>query len=223
MAKKPEPKGPKPPLPGLLKITVSFTGPGTPTPRAANILHARWADNVNHSQANINTVTTASEAAVISTLLPAMVSTWRYQSTVVQSLGGDGLEASAATATNGAVGTAAFPPAVAVCGSWITTATWRGGRPRTYLPGVPTTATTTAGGSQISGSSISGYSLAFANFLTAMNAITGSGIALALGFPSYYTNYTIRPVPLFFPFLGVRVHGRLDSQRRRTGKESTFP
>jgi hypothetical protein len=66
-------------------------------------------------------------------------------------------------------------------------------------------------------------------FLTQVNATTVTGGTISLGTISYF-NRTINPtppylrtVPVFFPYLGVKIHERLDSQRRRSGKESSFP
>jgi hypothetical protein len=43
-----------------------------------------------------------------------------------------------------------------------------------------------------------------------------------LGTISYQTAHAPRPTPVFRAFGVPHVHERLDSQRRRSGKESTF-
>jgi hypothetical protein len=223
MAKRAEPIGPKPPLPGLIKMQIFYRGPGTPTPIANNVLHARWADNLNHTQTAINNVLTALSSAVGLRIQPLVSNTWGFTGVNAVSLGGDGLQADFAMDVQGGVVEGALSPSVAVCASWTSAATWRGGKPRTYLPGVPSGAVVAAGESQLTTNSINGYRDGFSSFMADMNAVLDTGVALALGFPSYYHNYAFRPLPLFFPFTGVKVHGRLDSQRRRSGKERYFP
>jgi hypothetical protein len=223
MAKRSEPPGPKPSLPGLVKLQIIYTGPGTPTPIAANVMHGRWADNTNHSLTDLNTVLTALAGALGNNILPLLTTTWRRTSVVVQSLGGDGLEVFDSTAQSGTNATASFPPSVAITASWSSGATWRGGKPRTYLPGVPESAVVSPGAAQLTTNAITSYENAWSAFMNTMNGVLGGGIAFQLGFPSYYHNFQFRTPPLFFPFFGVKVHGRLDSQRRRTGKERYFP
>ena len=51
-----EPKGPKPFLPGLVKHDIMMSvNPGY-TYYAHCILHTKWSDNVNHSQADLDTL-----------------------------------------------------------------------------------------------------------------------------------------------------------------------
>lgn len=222
MARKPEPTGPKPPLVGLVKLQVNWTGPGTPTPIAANILHGRWADNLNHGAAALSTVVNGLQAAIVAHIIPLVATTWFNISNVAQSLGGDGLLAVNTTSTGGSTASTVLPANCTVASTWSSTATWRGGRPRTYWPGVPASNLTSGYDAALIPAAITGWTSGASTFMTAMNALTDGGVSFVLGFPSYYSKYAFRPVPLFFPFLGVRTHGRIDSQRRRLGKERYF-
>jgi hypothetical protein len=45
---------------------------------------------------------------------------------------------------------------------------------------------------------------------------------VTLGTISYHTGHAVRPTPLFREYINVAVHERIDSQRRRSGRESAF-
>jgi hypothetical protein len=44
-----------------------------------------------------------------------------------------------------------------------------------------------------------------------------------LGTLSFQTAHAVRPTPVFRPFGAAHVHERMDSQRRRSGRENLFP
>lgn len=106
---------------------------------------------------------------------------------------------------------------------------YRGGHPRIYLTGLASTdlASVTTWSNTI----ITNVQTAFTNFMTDINlyAAPASVGALQLGNLSYYLGYdrttrrsALRPSPLFSPFDRVAVHTRLDTQRRRLGKETAL-
>jgi hypothetical protein len=118
---------------------------------------------------------------------------------------------------------ASLPPQVSICISWQIAESYRGGKPRWYLPGIPTTAVTPAGSSTVD-SAYAGQLEAKATAL--MAAINGlvvvGGGTLTFGTISYHTGHALRPTPQFRTFINAKVHERLDSQRRRSGPESAF-
>jgi hypothetical protein len=153
-------------------------------------------------------------------------STWTLQNCTCHDLGGT--SASAVSTTPALPGTAAAAPFsanTAVVISWQWAPAIRGGRPRTYIPGIPQNAILTTGSSQLSSAYAGSMYAAAAAFLTSVNAHTPPGGAshMTLGAVSYYHGHAVRPTPVFNPFLSARVHERLDSQRRRLGKEATYP
>jgi hypothetical protein len=115
------------------------------------------------------------------------------------------------------------PPQSAICLSWKIAASYRGGKPRWYLPGIPFSAFVHQGDSTIS-STYANLLLGNASvFLGAFNGTLASGHAETLGTISFQSGHVARPVPFFRAFTDVAVHERVDSQRRRSGKESAFP
>jgi hypothetical protein len=222
MACKQEPPGAKPFLPGLIKAQMLYQSNNTPAAKAANVLHGRWSDSVNHPQADLNGWASALNSAWNADITTLFTADWSYLGCVVSSLGGDGLVANNTASTPGSFAGTSFPPQVAVCISWKAPLTARGGRARTYLPGIPTTATTSTKSPVLTSTYAGDVKAQAAAILSAMSTFTASGVNGALGVPSYYHSCQLRPVPLFFYFSAAVVHDRLDSQRRRSGKEALF-
>jgi len=116
------------------------------------------------------------------------------------------------------------PNQVCAVASYKIARRYRGGHPRTYWP-IGVQSDITAG---------SRWTTAFVplplNAVTAwvgnVNATNLNGAPLQHGCLSYYTrdpnnpgHSMLRPVPQFFPTQSVEFHGRVDTQRRRLGKE----
>jgi hypothetical protein len=64
---------------------------------------------------------------------------------------------------------------------------------------------------------------AASSFRNNINASVVSTFTPTLGTISYQSGHAPRPTPLWRSFLPPRIHERMDSQRRRNGKESSFP
>ena len=224
MVCKQEPAGAKPALPGLVKIQINYQTLGnTPVNRAANILHGQWLSKVNHPLADLQALTTYLMAQWV--LLPwqHFASQWAVVSITAKSLGGDGLEDTFTQQNQGAVSVVPLPPNAAVCLSWKSGITARGGRGRTYIPGVPSSALQFSQGSQLGSGFTSALRADAVTFFNNVDAHTIGGDSLIMGVPSYYSKCQLRPVPLFGIINDAVVHDRLDTQRRRLGKETQFP
>jgi hypothetical protein len=120
--------------------------------------------------------------------------------------------------TTARVGTGAGPQlpnlATAAVMNWRVDKYYRGGKPRSYLPGV--TSTNTTDYVHLTTSAINTYQSGMANFRTAVNAATSGGItAVALGTVSFISAKEWRSPPVFWPYLGVTVRSILGTQRRR--------
>lgn len=219
-----EPKGPKPPLAGGLKIQFNYTGTaGGLTFVAANVLHSLIAPGNLVTQALVSSLATSYKNAWSSNFPSSIASSWKLVNTTVTAVDGSGLQGQDNTNVPGTA-TGLYPPQCAVAITWKGAIPWRGGRPRTYLPGVPTSATS---GSSQSSALATSYTSALATsaiaFITTVNSFTIAGGSCTFGLISYYSRGAFRSTPLFVPLTTAVVHDRLDSQRRRSGKERTFP
>lgn len=205
-------------------MELHWQGPGTPTPIAANILHCKWNDNLNHSASDLTTLAARVSDSLASGNIYAQIATsWTKIGVLCVSVGGDGAQGSEGSPFPGTDASQSFPPNNAVCVSWTFTGAWRGGKPRTYVPGVPLDAVNTPGSAQLKPTYASNVRTTWLATLTLLNAITIGGVSPTFGFISYFHNYAFRPVPLFFNYGPPKVHERVDSQRRRSGKERYFP
>lgn len=111
-----------------------------------------------------------------------------------------------------------FPAQVAMVGSWHGNLRFRGGHFRTYWPFAVST-----DANSINGWSPTFIAAAVAGLTAFRTAINGSSIGAAsatlIGL-SYFTGGALRPTPLPVTISGVSVHGRIDTQRGRLGKEN---
>jgi hypothetical protein len=226
MVCKQEPAGKKPALPGLVKLDVmSQSTPSAnyqPVVIFHNILHVKWSDNSNHSAADLKTLATDFRGFWVTALGTYLSQNYQLQSITAQSLGGDGQEGvDGTTVAYGGVGVPCSPQC-AVAISWKAAFSWRGGRPRTYLGGIPTTALNVQGSGALTPTYAGNIATAGDALISQTATVSIGGASVALGFPSYYSNCQLRPTPLWYPFQSAVCHQRLDTQRRRLGKEAIY-
>lgn len=128
-----------------------------------------------------------------------------------------GASASVSVAIPGTLTGQALPIQAAMVASWHINLRYRGGHPRSYVPaGVPAS---TVNGNTWTSTFITSAVASMTGFLNGMNGISlggGSSFMIAV---SYHTAHAVRPTPLKNAVQSVSVHPRLDTQRRRLGKE----
>jgi hypothetical protein len=186
----------------------------------ANVFHYQLTTSGTISQADLDTWTTALQAA-FKTRLQAQLPTdytFSYAKTVLYAPGGGELvSTSTPTAWAGTGSTVSLAGSACAVLSWQSGVYWRGGKPRTYIPLVATWVT--AGTDQITVAQRAVYVTQANLFRTDSNALTAGTItATAIGFVSFRSGNAERGTPLFFAVTGVVVHPRVGSQRRRNGK-----
>lgn len=220
------PRVPLPPLPGAAKIILNWVC-GSNSLQAKNIMYGMVPVGSDPSNgATLLAIANGVEASIRSSnILNSIASTWALQNVTAKDVSGTSENfANSTHAADGGLATGGtLPPQSAVVLSWQIVASYRGGKPRTYLPGIPTTAQFNPGSSQLSPTYASALQGEATAFLNAVNAVSLTGGNLTLGTISYHSGHAVRPSPVWRPFVSARVHERLDSQRRRSGKESTFP
>lgn len=98
--------------------------------------------------------------------------------------------------------------------NWSISDYYRGGHPRTYLPGTPSNHITT--GRIVDASFQSSVATAANNFLSDVNALTHGGIsAVALGTVRFASNNSWLSPPVFRAYNAASVRAILGTQRRR--------
>lgn len=187
-----------------------------------NIFYVIYA-GTTPTDADLATAATSMRAAWLATLGASTCNTVTLSKTSIQDVsrnpGAYGENTTTAAGTAGATG---FPANVSVCVSKKVARRYRGGHPRLYLPGVPSTYS--ADGRSIVGGSLTALNANVAAWRTQINAITTASTgALTLANVGYY--YTpvphqppvLRPSPIVEAVVSCSVNSRLDSQRRRLG------
>lgn len=111
-----------------------------------------------------------------------------------------------------------YPTSAAVVVSWHIPEHYRGGKPRTYLPGATVNDAGTA--SSWDDSFVASRNTDAASFLSDMNAITAGGItSVVFGVYRFFSGGLALDPPEFSAFTSGQVQKRVCSQRRRLGPE----
>lgn len=131
--------------------------------------------------------------------------------------------ASSAPAEVGSLPGTGLPVNCAAVVSWIVNYRWRGGHFRSYMPVGVTTSITN--GNTWSSTGLNLFRQKADDFLVAMNAITiAQGGGALVGVRRWRTEVKGQPPvaidpPLVLPYTSVLVDSRIDSQRRRLGRD----
>lgn len=113
-----------------------------------------------------------------------------------------------------------FPDQVSCCVSWLVSTTWRGGKPRSYVPAL-LTAGELLDNAHIGSTLVGLLETAGADWITAVNAFTSAPLtSCTLGTIRFFSGGVPLATPVFLPYTGVFVHNRIATMRRRLGRET---
>lgn len=202
-----------------MRVVVAGTQGGIAT---INTFWAKLTTSGTVTQADLDTWTDNFGAKYVADLLPKTNSRF-ILSTISSTYFVDGTAInvlqSTRTLSGTGVGTTVLEAGLAIVISWLTSGYWRGGKPRTYLPGATGNISASAQ-SQWSSATLTALQTSAGTFRTDINAITGGTTitGTALGFVSFFSAGAARPTPLFFAYTGQKIHPRVAHQRRRDGK-----
>lgn len=208
------------PVPSTLRV--KFSGIYGSVPWAC-LFHWQYAGGTPGSS-TITQLCAGFRSAWVAQIVPASNVIVRLTHTEAWDLNApDGAYGSDTTQAAGTRTGQALPANVAVCGTWRVVYRWRGGHPRTYFPIANAPDVTSA--HLWDPTALATFSNAMGAFLTAMNGVSSGAISGSLicvrrqhtpvrGQPP--VNYD---PPLRLPIIGYLVDSRVDSQRRRLGKD----
>lgn len=110
-----------------------------------------------------------------------------------------------------------IPASAAMVLSWTIASHYRGGKPRTYLPGLKASAMTND--SQWDSAASSDVHDAVADWLTAVNALDAGGISsVVVGVLHFFSAGVALVPPTFSAYAGVVARQKIGSQRKRIAK-----
>src|SRR5580692_179453 len=215
------PKDRPAPPPGMAKITVKS---GFYDFITENVLWWASTDNSGTTAAECNTFSEDVWNAWAANILPHVSTEGGLQLVTTQVFFTDSLVVEGSYATGGAAGGIDSPPISAAsccCLSWATGLYYRGGKPRSYIGGIPASELAASSSKLVQNDYANALAAGAAAFLAAVNALDVSPITPgALGTLSFAKDKAWRDPPIPVPYTGVQVGSRLDTQRRRLGKET---
>lgn len=187
-----------------------------------NVVWAKITPSGTVTQADLNTWLAAYALAFKTRFAPSITSSYSFQNAqCVYFVDGTALNTMTAEVTMTGAGSrgGTNENALAVVVSWVTSAYWRGGKPRTYLPATYADVDGTAKNNW-NGTYLGTLLTAAGNFISDVNALTaGSTItATQFGFPSFFSGNSPRTPPVWFAITAAKLHPRVGSQRRRLGR-----
>jgi hypothetical protein len=198
-----------------VKVTFKGTSSGQPWVNGIYMRHLPG----TFDQAAAEALAAACHNVYFNAFIPQMVAACQLLQTEVIDL--DTRTGPIATETVTHVGTnPASNPAplqVACCISWRIQDRYRGGHPRMYLAGVSTTFI--ASGRNWTGTQLPLYQAAADGFLTGMTDITAGGLVWEMVCVRYFSHGQLLTTPLIRDITAATVHNRVDTMRRRLGKE----
>jgi hypothetical protein len=202
-------------------VRVAITG-GIGGQNVVNVFWATLTTSATVTQADLDTWTDAFGAAFKARFTSSISAKYAFsgiQSTYFVDGTATNVLQSTRTMTGSATGSGTEDAGLAMIISWLSSAYWRGGKPRTYLAGAGGNLNTTVR-NQWTSAYVTVVQTAATAFLSDINALTGGTTITGtkLGFVSFQSGNTDRVPPLFYAFTGFKLHPRTGEQRRRRGK-----
>jgi hypothetical protein len=212
--------GPLPDVANVCKVRLIGTYNSV---RWVNVMHLKFASSTVDATA-LATIATGVRTAWSTNIAPLCFNATQLQIVEVTDIssrtGAQGVDSSGA---NGSAIGGGLPNNVAACLTLKVGNRYRGGHPRMYLPGVP--AGNTTDGHTWTSTAITAYQNGGRNFRTALNALTAGSTTWSMVAVSYYQtlggSQAYKVPPGVYVITDVLCHTRMDSMRRRLGKEAT--
>lgn len=205
---------PQPPA-GTVRVAIS----GTQATQAwTNVVYLKLTDDGTETSADLKTVVDIVNAAYATRFKPFMAATLTITDVKATWIlaGGGALEYENSVSIAGTAAGALVADNCCYVINWAINQYYRGGHPRTYLPGLVVGNAT--GGNQITTAAQAALATAAANWITDCNAATGVHVsATALGTVSFARGNAWRTPPVFYGYKAASVRNIIGTQRRRLG------
>lgn len=206
---------------GTARLAIGGVAPG-----GSNWASVFWVDTVTivPTTAQMNTYSSDLGDLYYNNLKALIGTNWTFDLAKVTYYGASGLVITGETVLSlSGDGSAAsiMPDQVAACASWLVDTTWRGGKPRTYLP-TPYASAHLLNNAHLTTTWAGTIETASAAFLADVNSYNTSPFTSnTLGTLRFFSKGVPLTSPAFLPYTGVKVNQRLATMRRRLGREIT--
>jgi hypothetical protein len=206
---------PHPPVPGVAKVIFHGT---LDSVNVANVVHVSYGGSGPLTQTEADLISSGMRSNWQSTVVAHVGSNYQLGnvetvdlSTVLGVVGNQG-------GSSAGAGAAPFEAAnVALCVTWKIARHYRGGRPRTYICGI--VVGNRANANTWTAGTVTNWTTYFTAFKSTVAAMSIPTRTMALVCVHYRVNKTDQDPPLVDPITGVTVDDRVDSQRRRLGRD----
>lgn len=204
-----------PPVPGVAKVIVKQT---LASVNVFNVLHVAGPTPSSWSGGGLAGLASSIRSAWVTNVIPLQASAVTLTDVQCVDLSSDlGEEGTATGSTAGGLAGAPLPANVCVCWSWKIARRYRGGHPRTYIAGTHSSQVSNA--NTLTPGARTAHLAAATALRTAINSIPVIGSTARLVCVHYVRGKAVLPVPLVSDVLSAAVDDRLDSQRRRLGRD----
>lgn len=211
---------PRPPLADTAKCEMTFTGPDSVV--GTCIFYVKGTSDISGLTAlgDIAALIQTGLGTTGNTVVGLMNNQWKL--TGIRCIDNSGSTENVSVLdlnVSGAKANQPLSPQVCVVLSWQIAAHYRGGHPRTYLPGIDSTAIDVSGGKNITSTFRVDYEAAGDTLMSTINGGSGTGSPYSMGTISFFSGGVPRGTPLFRLYSAAVVGTRICTQRRRLGKE----
>lgn len=206
------------PVPGVARAAIVGTAQGG---TVVNVLHFKLrGDNFGPwTNTEVQALSNAIAAAWTTNVLPLVAQSYTGTNVTVTDLTDElGNVASTPITGTGSAGATAFPMQVACCASWKIARHYRGGHPRTYLGPISIAKTDT--NRTFSAAYVLDVATRLAAFRTALTTGAGGAPTVDMVCVHRYRNGSVLTPPLTSIIQDVQVDTRIDTQRRRLGRDT---
>jgi hypothetical protein len=202
------------PVTGVVRVACRGTASGQ---GVVNVFHVR-ASNTGVTQATVDAIAGGIKTAYESNFAARLQGLWSGDTVTAVDLSSN-IGNSSVLALAGTPGPASptTPLSLACCITWKIPRHYRGGHPRTYIGPIASSFMET-GNSWTSAFMVTMNTAAQA-FLTAVNTIPGDGQTCELVSVHRVVEGVTIPTPIVVPIEGRAVDSRIDTQRRRLGRD----
>lgn len=202
---------------GVARVSVRGTANGV---QCVNVFHVRngLSTGAGYTVAGVSALGNSINTLYNSHFRTKLNTDWSGDDIVVQDL--SSIIAPGVTLAqtgNGSVAGSSVPASVAICISWKIARHYRGGHPRTYLGPLGSGAIETP--TSFVGTFITSVQTSASSFLTGVNALTIEGVPQQLVCVHRQLAGEVLDIPQISPITACVVDSRIDTMRRRLGKD----
>lgn len=214
------PKGVLPDLPQGVKVRFAYTFANRPV---FNITYLKYSTSAP-SVAELNTLAGLVMSAWTTNIKPVLINSMNLNFIDCQDVSSrtGSYYQNTTGGVGSVVGTTVLPSSIAMAVSLKVAKRYRGGHGRIYMCGFNYADTVT--GTTWATARANAVNTAWGNYVLAANGFTAGSNTYTAVVASFYThdgagNQIFKTPPETYPIIGTAVHTRIDTQRRRLGKE----